>query len=83
MLAPDDRGDVDAAPAPAFSVTEDARRRLRAILRENLPALQHLVGLAVAAAEGPDPEVAVIYLSMARERGLLEAAREIVPTPPA
>jgi hypothetical protein len=60
-------GFVPRAPTPA------ERERLLAVLREEFPRLRRLLDGAENAADGPDPESALVFLGMmtARAAGIL------------
>lgn len=58
-------------PAPVYRLTTAprvSRKKIRAVLRPRSRRLRHLALVAQQALEGPDPEAALVYLTMLRDR---------------
>lgn len=54
-------GDVALLPRP---ITPAERIHIRGRLHDELPRLKHLLETAEGAADGPDPEAALVFLGM-------------------
>ena len=54
--------------APTRVPHSSTRSQLRARLRPLVPRIRHLAILAEQAIEGPDPEAALVFLSMLRRK---------------